>query len=80
MMPYTFAIQVLACKQAHSVAADLAHERSIGTAAGGPYGHVGGRPTGEEHDLTERVTTTQQFGIGANQYVPREVTNDSKSW
>jgi probable F420-dependent oxidoreductase len=66
---------VLAGQLTEPVTTDLADERRRQTAPGGPHRDVGGAPAGREQHLAEGVAATQQFAVGADQDVPREVAD-----
>lgn len=76
--PHSFAIQILESQLPETISTDFADESSGESGATGPYCDVGGTAAGGQHDFTEGVPTAQQFGVGANQHVPGEITEDAQ--
>lgn len=75
---HSFALQVLESQLPETIATDLADEASGESGATGPHRDVGGASAGSQHHFTERVPAAQQFGVGADQDVPGEITEDAE--
>lgn len=76
--PHSFAIQILQGQLSETITTDFADESSGESGATCPHRDVGGTATGSQHHFTEGVPTTQQFGVGADQHVPGEITEDAQ--
>ena len=63
---------------AEAVASDLANKARVHSAATCPHGNIGCTATWRENDFAESISTAKEFSIGADQYVPCEVTEDTQ--
>lgn len=73
-----FAFQILLGELSETIATDLADEASGSPATTGPHGNVRRTSSWCEHHLTERVAATKKFAVGADENIPREVTEHTQ--
>lgn len=71
------ALEILLRQLTEAVATDLADEACRHARAAGPHRHVRGTAAGGEHHLAERIATSQQLAVGADEHVPGEVADDA---
>ncbi|NCV09216.1 MAG: hypothetical protein EBV66_02190 [Actinobacteria bacterium] len=76
---HTFALEVFAGEVAEAIATNLADEVCVESAATRPHGDICGTASRGQHHFAERVTTLEHLVIGANENIPREVTNDAQT-
>lgn len=75
---HSFAFQILESQLSETISTDLADEAGGESGAAGPDRDVGGTPPGSQHHFAECVTAAQQFGVGADQHVPGEITEHAQ--